>query len=227
MIAKNLEHLEETIQNKCLELGIKRDSITVVAVSKNNPINAIEEAFNCGYKNFGENKAQELKDKAELLKEYDINWHFIGHLQTNKVKYIIKYVNLIHSVDSANLADEIDKRALANNKIQPVLIECNITDEKSKFGLREKEEIFKVAEYVKSKKNLELKGLMTMAPFTDDEGIIRLAFKGLKNIFEELNNNGFRLTELSMGMTNDYLIALEEGATILRIGTAIFGPRNY
>lgn len=227
MITNNLEHLEETIKKKCFELGIKRESITVVAVSKNNPVSAIKEAYNFGYKNFGENKAQELKDKAELLKDIDINWHFIGHLQTNKVKYVINYASLIHSVDSISLADEIDKRAFANSKIQSILIECNISNEESKFGLKNKEEIIKVAEYVKNKKNLELKGLMTMAPFTEDEKIIRFTFKGLKQIFDELNNDGFGLTELSMGMTNDYLIALEEGATILRIGTAIFGARNY
>jgi hypothetical protein len=227
MITENLKHIEEIVQKKCFELNRKRDEITIVAVSKNNSVDAILEALNFGYKDFGENKAQELRDKAEILQDKILNWHFIGHLQTNKVKYVIKHAKLIHSVDSFELAEEINKRALALNKIQSVLIECNISNEESKFGLQNKDEIFKLAEFIKTKSNLNLCGLMTMAPFTDDEKVIRRTFRGLKDIFDEMNKFGYNLKELSMGMTNDFLIALEEGATMLRIGTAIFGERIY
>ncbi|HPN37342.1 MAG TPA: YggS family pyridoxal phosphate-dependent enzyme [Melioribacteraceae bacterium] len=225
MITENLKYLEDTIQKKCIEINRNREDITVIAVSKNNPFNAIIEANNYGCFDFGENKAQELRDKAELLIEKNINWHFIGHLQTNKVKYVIKHAKFIHSVESFDLADEIDKRANIINKIQSVFIECNISNEESKFGLQDKEKIFSLANYIKSKPNLSLRGLMTMAPYTDDEIVIRSTFRGLKKVYDELNFSGFALTELSMGMTNDFLIALEEGATMLRIGTAIFGDR--
>lgn len=227
MITENLKHIEEIVQKKCFELNRKRDEITIVAVSKNNSVDAILEALNFGCKDFGENKAQELRDKAEILQDKILNWHFIGHLQTNKVKYVIKHAKLIHSVDSFELAEEINKRALALNKIQSVLIECNISNEESKFGLQNKDEIFKLAEFIKTKSNLNLCGLMTMAPFTDDEKVIRRTFRGLKDIFDEMNKFGYKLKELSMGMTNDFLIALEEGSTMLRIGTAIFGERIY
>ncbi len=227
MITENLKYIEEIIQKKSFELGRKRDEITVIAVSKNNPVNSIIEASNFGCIDFGENKAQELREKAEKLIEKKLNWHFIGHLQTNKVKYVIKHAKYIHSVDSFELADEINKRAGLLDKVQSIFMECNISAEESKFGLQDKDSIFELAEYVNNKTNLNLCGLMTMAPYTDDEQIIRRTFKGLKNIFNEMNNNGFNLKELSMGMTNDFLIALEEGATMLRIGTAIFGERIY
>jgi len=227
MITENLKYLEDIIQKKCIEIGRNRDDITVIAVSKNNPIGSILEVANYGYLNFGENKAQELRDKAEELIEKNINWHYIGHLQTNKVKYIIKHAKYIHSVESFELADEINKRAFSINKIQPVFIECNISAEESKFGLQDTDSIFKLAEYISLKENLKLEGLMTMAPYTDNEELIRYTFRGLKKVFDKLNDNGYDLTELSMGMTNDFLIALEEGATMLRIGTAIFGERIY
>jgi hypothetical protein len=147
-------------------------------------------------------------------------------LQTNKVKYIIKNAEYIHSVDSVKLSEELDKKAESENKVQKVLLEINTSFEASKYGLREEKEVFNTAEFCKLKKNLNLVGLMTMAPFVDDKELIRKCFIRLRNLKETLNQSGFVLTELSMGMTNDYEIAIEEGATMLRIGSAIFSERN-
>ena len=173
---------------------------------------------------FGENKAQELKSKYPRCPS-DINWHFIGHLQTNKVKDVVPIVSLIHSVDSIKLAKEIDKRAQKNNKIQNILLEINTSGEESKYGLQNYEQIFELAEFCKDLPGVKLLGLMTMAPFTDDSIMIRKSFGSLNNIFRKLNDEGFELKELSMGMTNDFEIAIEEGSTMVRIGTAIFGSR--
>ncbi len=227
MIKERIKIVKEAIEQKCAEIGRNADEVTLIAVSKFKPVEDIIEAYNCGITDFGENKAQEMKEKAENISFPNINWHFIGHLQTNKVKYVIKSASFIHSVDSLKLAKEIDKRANALNKVQKIMLEINTSGEESKFGLKNKDEIFQVAEYCKSSHNLSLQGLMTMAPFTEDEKEIRKSFVGLRNLKEELNRNGFELKHLSMGMTNDYLIAIEEGSTMLRIGTAIFGPRNY
>ncbi|MCB0749915.1 MAG: YggS family pyridoxal phosphate-dependent enzyme [Ignavibacteriae bacterium] len=221
MIRNNIQQIKGKIADKCLKIGRKPEEITLVAVSKQNPLSSIIEAAKYNILDFGENKAQELKQKtSEFIGE--INWHFIGHLQTNKVKDIISSTYLIHSVDSIKLAKEINKRAENIKKIQNVLIEVNTSGEESKFGLNLYDKIFELAEFCKSCSKINLMGLMTMAPFTDDEIVIRNSFRNLKNIFEKLNSEGFTLTELSMGMTNDFEIAIEEGATILRIGTAIF-----
>lgn len=212
------------INSKCTEFNIDPDKITLIAVSKQNPIEKILEAEKFGLKNFGENKAQELKMKALEVQE-DVNWHFIGHLQSNKVKDVVPFAHLIHSVDRLKLANEINKRASNINKIQNILIEVNTSKEESKFGLEAFDDVELLASQCKELSNVNLLGLMTMAPFTSNEIEIRSSFKTLKQIFDKLNKLNYNLTELSMGMTNDFEIAIEEGATHLRIGTAIFGSR--
>lgn len=225
MIKENFDILEEKISSKCEQSGRKRSEITLIAVSKMHPVSLVKEALEAGLTNFGENKAQELRDKAEEFKG-NFNWHFIGHLQRNKVKYVIESAEYIHSVDTVKLAKEIEKRAAQIEKVQKVLLEINTSGEEAKYGLVSEQSIMEVAEYCLNSQNLDLKGLMTMAPLTEDEKLIRNTFVKLRELKESLNGKGLTLAELSMGMTNDYEIAIEEGATMLRIGTAIFGARR-
>jgi PLP dependent protein len=226
MIAENLRRLKDQINQKCKEVNRESSEINLIAVSKYFGIDAINEAFHLGLTNFGENKAQELRDKFEIIGNR-ITWHFIGSLQRNKVKYVIKSASYIHSVDSISLAQEINSQAEKFNKKQKILIEVKTSYENSKSGVEKQSEINQLAEYCKSAKNIELVGLMTMAPFTENMVEIRKSFKDLSKLKNELISSGFNLTELSMGMTNDFLIAIEEGATMLRIGSAIFGERDY
>ena len=226
MIFENLKILEERILETCISCKRKRSEIRLIGVSKTQPVVLIKEAVDAGIKDFGENKAQELRDKSELIIG-DFNWHFIGHLQKNKIKYVIKTAEYIHSVDSIKLAEEINQAALQNDKIQNVLLEIKTSSEETKFGLATEKEIFDTAEFCMKSENLRLVGLMTMAPFTDNENDIRKSFKNLFELKTKMNEQGFALTELSMGMTSDFEIAIEEGSTMLRIGTAIFGERNY
>jgi len=225
MIEKNVKQIKTRINDICLASKRNVDDIKLIAVSKTNAMEAILRVTKCGVIDFGENKAQELKQKAPEGPNH-LNWHFIGHLQSNKVRDVVPHSYLIHSVDSIKLAKEIDKRARNIDKVQNVLLEINTSGEFSKFGLESYSNIFDLAKQCKDLPNLNLIGLMTMAPYTDDKIIIRNSFKSLKNIFIKLNDEGFKLSELSMGMTNDYEIAIQEGATLLRIGTAIFGNRN-
>lgn len=215
-IKNNIRKIKETLPHH----------VRLIAVSKTKPIEDILEAYHTGHRDFGENKAQDMSEKHPLLPQ-DIRWHFIGHLQTNKVKYVIEPAEFIHSVDSVKLAAEINKRANNINKVQKVLLEINTSDEEAKFGLTEEKDIIEVIEFCNSCENVDLQGLMTMAPFTDDEKVIRDCFIKLRNTKESLNQKGYNLKELSMGMTNDYEIAIEEGATMIRVGTAIFGERDY
>jgi pyridoxal phosphate enzyme (YggS family) len=224
MIEKNLRDIEQKIITACENSGRDPNDIKIVAVSKNHDPSAVIQVNNYGIVDFGENKAQELVLKHAECPQ-NVNWHFIGHLQRNKVKSIIPIVSLIHSVDSIKLAREINKRAQAINKIQNILLEINTSGEESKFGLRNIEDIYQIAEECQNLSNIQLHGLMTMAPYTDDEIIIRNSFRSLKNIFSNLNTKGFKLRDLSMGMTHDFEVAIEEGATIVRIGTAIFRGR--
>lgn len=226
MIEKNLENITQKINAKCNEIGRNPDEITLVAVSKSKPFAAIEEALEVGIRDFGENRTPEFQQKAEVLSK-DINWHFIGHIQTKKTKDIVPFASLIHSVDTLKLAKEINKRAENISKVQHVLIEMKTSEEESKLGIESLEDIIEILDFCKSEKNILVEGLMTMAPFTNDENVIRRSFRKLKNNFDTLNNKGYNLRHLSMGMTNDYEIAIEEGATILRVGTAIFGERDY
>jgi pyridoxal phosphate enzyme (YggS family) len=225
MIAINIEHLRERIAAKCEEFGRNSKEIRLIAVSKFFGVDAIAEANGLGVTDFGENKAQELRDKYEILGD-KVTWHFIGTLQRNKVKYAVKAATYIHSVDSLALADEINKEAKKLNKVQKILLEVKTSSEETKSGLSDEEEVLKLVNHCSNLPNVELVGLMTMAAFTDDERIIRQSFSDLRKLKDEINKNGFDLSELSMGMTNDYEIAIEEGATMLRIGSAIFGQRN-
>jgi pyridoxal phosphate enzyme (YggS family) len=226
MIAENIKHLRERIAANCVEFERNPQDIKLIAVSKFFGVDAIKEANRLGITDFGENKAQELRDKYEILGD-KVTWHFIGTLQRNKVKYAVRAASYIHSVDSQTLADEINKEAKKLNKVQNILLEVNTSNEESKSGLSEKAEVLNLVKYCSTLQNVKLIGLMTMAPFTDDTKIIRKSFAYLRNLKDEINQNGFDLKELSMGMTNDYEIAIEEGATMLRIGSAIFGERNY
>ena len=225
MIEENLKHLSERITAKCVEFKRRPKEIKLVAVSKFFGLDAINEANRLGITDFGENRAQELRDKYELLGD-KLTWHFIGSLQRNKVKYVVKAATFIHSVDSAILVDEINVQSKKINKIQKILLEVKTSSEESKSGLTTESELLNLVQHCSTLKNVELVGLMTMAAFTDDIEIIRKSFVELRNLRDKINQNGFDLRELSMGMTNDYEIAIEEGATMLRIGSAIFGQRD-
>ena len=225
MIAENIKHLRVRIAAKCAEFKRNPQEIRLIAVSKFFGVDAIIEANRLGITDFGENKAQELRDKYEILGD-KVTWHFIGTLQRNKVKYAVKSATFIHSVDSVALADEINKEAKKLNKVQKILLEVKTSSEETKSGLSDEEDVLKLVKHCSNLSNVELIGLMTMAAFTEDEKIIRKSFADLRNLKEKINKNGFDLKELSMGMTNDYEIAIEEGATMLRIGSAIFGQRD-
>lgn len=226
MIAENLARLSEKIAKKCEVVGRNPNEIRLIAVSKYFGVDAILEANKLGIKDFGENRAQELMLKFEKIGDKVI-WHFIGTLQKNKVKYAVKAAEYIHSVDSIELLEEINKRASSLNKIQNLLLEVKTSFEETKSGLTNEEEIFKIAEQIKNYSNINLIGLMTIAPLTEDENLIRKSFRELRLLKEKMNNAGINITELSMGMTSDFEIAIEEGSTMLRIGSAIFGERNY
>lgn len=226
MIAENLRRLRDQITVKCLSIGRNPEQIKLIAVSKFFGIDAILEANKFGITNFGENKAQELRDKFDILAD-KVTWHFIGTLQRNKVKYVVNAATYIHSVDSISLADEINKHAGKLGKKQKVLLEVKTSYENSKAGLEIESDILNLAQHCTNLENMELVGLMTIAPFTENVDEIRRSFRELSNLKSKLNSMGFKVNELSIGMTGDFLIALEEGATMLRIGSAIFGERNY
>ena len=199
-------------------------SVTLVAVSKAKPNAAIMEAYDTGHRVFGENKVQDMVAKFEELPS-DIQWHMIGHLQTNKVKYIAPFVSLIHGVDSLKLIKEIDKRATQNNRIIDCLLQIHISEEETKFGLSD-EEATQVLAYAKHLKNVRVKGLMGMATNTRDLSIVRNEFAGLKELFLKFHSVSEDLQIISMGMSTDYEIAIEQGSTMVRVGSAIFGRRN-
>ena len=226
MIAENLKILNERIQSKCNELNRDPEKIKLIAVSKTYAADAINNAYELGFTDFGENKAQELRDKYNILGD-KVTWHFIGSLQRNKVKYVVKAASFIHSVDSISLVDEINKQAAKLGKVQQILLEVKTSFEESKSGAEGEDNLTELARHSGSLENINLIGLMTMAPFINDEKIIRQSFSELRKLKDKLNGYGFNLSELSMGMTNDFEIAIEEGATMLRIGSAIFGKRKY
>ncbi len=208
---------------------LARTGCKLIAVSKTKPIEALIEAYEAGVKDFGENKVQELVEKQELLPS-DITWHMIGHLQRNKVKYIAPFIGLIHAVDSQKLLKEIDKEGKKNNRVIPCLLQIYIAAEETKFGLSEDElrELLASSTF-ESMNNIKITGFMGMATFTDNANQIRKEFQSLQRIFEDckagFNHKNLALQELSMGMSNDYKIAIEEGSTMVRIGSAIFGAR--
>jgi pyridoxal phosphate enzyme (YggS family) len=226
MIAENLQALRKNITAKCSECKRDQQEIRLIAVSKFFGIDAINEANRLGITDFGENKAQELRDKYDIISD-KVTWHFIGTLQKNKVKYAVKAASYIHSVDSSLLVDEINREAKKTDKIQKILLEVKTSFEETKSGLMGEMEVIKLVRHCATLSNISLVGLMTMAPFTDDKKIIRKSFAELRKLKDKINQNGFDIRELSMGMTNDFEIAIEEGATMLRIGSAIFGQRNY
>ena len=215
-IQDNLKTIETTIHNH----------VTLVAVSKTKPVEDLQEAYEAGIRDFGENKIQEMCDKYEVLPK-DIRWHMIGHVQTNKVKYMAPFVHLIHGVDSLKLLKEINKQAEKNNRIIDVLLQQFIADEETKFGLDVEETRQIMQEEIQHLPHVRVVGLMGMATFTEDKNQIRNEFKTLKSNFDFLKNNFENITILSMGMSGDYQIAIEEGSTMIRIGSSIFGHRNY
>lgn len=226
MITENLQTLRNRIDQICSKENRDSKSVKLIAVSKSFGVDEIKQAIQANQIEFGENKAQELVAKFNVLGNQVI-WHFIGHLQKNKVKYAVRTADYIHSVDSLSLAEEVQKHAEKLEKIQKVLIEIKTSEEETKSGVTEKDEIKKIVKYCRQASNLNLIGLMTIAPLTEDKNLIRKSFSYLRKLKEELNSEGYSLQELSMGMTSDYEIAIEEGATMLRIGSAIFGERTY
>ena len=228
-IKENIQAVNEKIENAALKSNRHKDDITLLGVTKTVDTDAILEAINCGITNVGENKPQELARKYEVIGD-KVKWHLIGTLQTNKVKYIIDKVSMIHSLDRESLCEEIQKRAEKIDRKIDCLVQVNISKEESKHGLEVEDAIEFIKNVSNKYKNINIKGLMTMAPFTANEDEIRKVFRGLKDLSLEIKNlNIPRVTmdELSMGMSNDYEIAIEEGATIVRVGTSIFGKRNY
>lgn len=227
-IEQNIIDVKKRINEAALKSGRNPDEILLLAVSKTIDVPKIKEAVNCGLNSLGENRVQEIMEKYEPMGE-GINWHLIGHLQTNKVKYIIDKVCLIHSVESLKLAEEINKRAEKASVVMDILVEVNVADEESKFGIKPKDcENF--IRQLSLLKNINVKGLMTVAPFTENPEENRIYFKEMKKLLIDINNkkiNNINMTELSMGMTGDYCVAIEEGATIVRVGTGIFGERFY
>ncbi len=228
MLKQNLEDVINNIKIACKNSGRDEKEVTLIAVSKTKPLSDIEELMDYGVNDFGENKVQELIDKYENIKA-PVDWHLIGHLQTNKVKYIVDKVTLIHSVDSIHLAKEIEKEAAKKGVVVNVLIQVNIAHEDTKFGIDENQ-IYDILNEIKSFPHLKVKGLMTIAPFVEDAEENRPHFRNLYQLSLDIkskNIDNIDVSILSMGMTNDYMVAIEEGATMVRVGTGIFGARNY
>ena len=228
MLKENLKNVQNNIKKACERVGRKPEEVTLVAVSKMKPLSDIEELLETGQLEYGENYVQELCDKYENISK-PVHWHMIGHLQTNKVKYIIDKVSMVHSVDSVRLAEAIEKEAAKKDICMPVLVEVNVAGEESKFGLSV-EEVLPFLEEISSYEHLQVKGLMTIAPFVANPEENREVFQKLKKLSVDIaakNINNVNMSVLSMGMTNDYQVAVEEGATMVRVGTGIFGERDY
>lgn len=228
MIRENMEAVNKRIEKACLTAGRNREAVTLIAVSKTKPVELLREAYDAGARDFGENKVQELQDKIPQLPG-DIRWHMIGHLQRNKVKYIVDKVYMIHSVDSLRLAEEISREAVKKEVTVKILLEVNVAEEESKFGTTT-EEAASLAEQVAALPGIQIMGLMTIAPYTENPEENRKYFKKLKQLsvdIEEKNIDNVSMNVLSMGMTGDFEAAVEEGATYVRVGTGIFGERDY
>lgn len=228
MIQENLAQVRKNIEEACKKAGRDVNEVTLIAVSKTKPVSMLQEAYNAGSREFGENKVQEIMDKYPQLPS-DIHWHMIGHLQRNKVKYIVDKVCLIHSVDSLRLAEEISAQAVKKQAEVDILVEVNIAQEESKFGTS-REEAIALVEEISKFPNIHIKGLMTIAPFIENPEDNRKYFKEIKELsvdIKQKNIDNVTMGILSMGMTGDYMVAIEEGATMVRVGTGIFGERNY
>ncbi len=227
-LRENLLEVEKRISEACERAGRKREEVELIAVSKTKPVSMIEEIYNCGQRAFGENRPQEIRDKSVLCPS-DIRWHMIGHLQKNKVRYVVGKTVMIHSVDSWELAEAIEAEAEKKNVDVPVLLEVNVAQEESKFGLTA-ENTAELAARIAGLPHVRIKGLMTVAPFVDDPEENRMVFRKLRQLSVDIacqNIDNVSMSVLSMGMTNDFEIAIEEGATCIRVGTAIFGAREY
>ncbi|AOT68437.1 YggS family pyridoxal phosphate-dependent enzyme [Geosporobacter ferrireducens] len=226
-ITDNITDIRQEIADTCKKLGKKPEEVQLIAVTKTIEPERINEAIANGITDIGENKVQEIMDKYTLVSP--INWHMIGHLQTNKVKYIIDKVKLIHSLDRISLAEEIQKRAERINRAVDVLVQVNIGQEETKSGI-EPDEVYDFVAALRPFSYIQVKGLMTVAPYKEDPEEVRPYFNTMKEVFERIrakNLPGIEMKYLSMGMTNDYKVAIEEGANIIRVGTAIFGSRIY
>ena len=227
-IQQNIIDIEQRITAAAQKSGRKREDILLLAVSKTIDVTRIKQAEDCGLKELGENRVQEILEKYDTMGK-DVCWHLIGHLQTNKVKYIINKVKMIHSVESIKLAEEIDKRAKQSNVIMDILVEVNIADEQSKFGVTPKETLSFIKN-IAFLDNIRIKGLMTVAPFVDNPEENRDCFRRMRQLLVDINAekiDNVNMNVLSMGMSNDFEVAIEEGATIVRVGTNIFGKRVY
>lgn len=227
MIADNIEYVKNKIAKACERSGRNIEDTTLIAVSKTKPVTMLEEAYNAGMRHFGENKVQEMCEKMEVMPN-DIKWHMIGHLQTNKVKYIVGKVFLIHSVDSLKLAKEISKESIKKNCSTDILIEINVAGEESKFGTNDMQANLDMIKSISELPNINIKGLMTIAPYTDNAEDNRQYFMKLREFaYGECKSYMPEKPVLSMGMTGDYEVASEEGASYVRVGTGIFGERDY
>ena len=227
-LAKNYNAVKENIKKACEQAGRSQEEVTLLAVSKTKPVDMLMDVYHAGARDFGENKVQELVEKIPQLPS-DIRWHLIGHLQRNKVKYIVDKVAMIHSVDSLRLAETIEKEAAKKAVIVPILIEVNVAQEESKFGLKP-EEVLPFIEQIADFSHIQINGLMTIAPYVDNAEENREIFRELKKLSVDIaakNINNVIMSVLSMGMTGDYMVAVQEGATMVRVGTGIFGARNY
>lgn len=228
MLLDNFKEVEENIREACERVGRDPDEVTLIAVSKTKPVEMLQEAYDFGTRIFGENKVQEIVEKYEALPK-DIHWHMIGHLQRNKVKYIIDKVELIHSVDSVRLAETIEKEAAKKGLTARILLEVNVAEEESKFGLKV-DEVEDVIEKISEFSHIKVCGLMTIAPFVENPEENRPYFQRLRKLSVDIGAkkvDNVTMSILSMGMTNDYEVAVEEGATMVRVGTGLFGARNY
>ena len=228
MIKENIKKVENNILQACENVKRDRQEVTLIAVSKTKPVEMLQEAYDYGCRDFGENKVQELVQKYEVMPK-DIRWHMIGHLQTNKVKYIVDKVALIHSVDSLKLAEEINKEANKHQIKVSILVEVNVAEEESKFGTTT-QNAMELVTAISQLPNIQIEGLMTIAPYVEDEEENRQYFVKLKQLSVDIkskNIDNVNMNVLSMGMTGDYSVAVEEGATLVRVGTGIFGERNY
>lgn len=228
MICDNLKEVEAKIEAACKRAGRDRSEVTLIAVSKTKPVEMLEEAYGIGIREFGENKVQEMMDKYEVMPK-DIHWHMIGHLQRNKVKYLMGKAALIHSVDSLRLAEEISAQSVKHEVTTDILIEVNIAGEETKFGT-DREEAIALVEAAAKLPNIHICGLMTIAPFVENSEDNRKYFQQIRQLsvdIKEKNIDNVDMRILSMGMTGDYEVAIEEGATMVRVGTGIFGARNY
>lgn len=228
MLTSNLQEVERKIMEACKKAGRSREDITLIAVSKTKPVPMLKAIYDLGVRDFGENKVQELTDKEPQLPD-DLRWHMIGHLQRNKVKQVIDKAVLIHSVDSVRLAKAIETEAAKKDIVVHILLEVNVAEEDSKYGLK-MEEVLPTVEEIATMPHVRIKGLMTIAPFVEDPEDNRTVFAQLQKLsvdIAEKNIDNVSVDILSMGMTNDYQVAIEEGATMIRVGTGIFGEREY